>query len=245
MRKPSKRMEQRRATAAAAKQKRQKVIAFGGIGVLALLLFIQGPKLLDAFGGSSEPAAAPAPVAPAAPSPEAEPRSARSALLAKATSADPFAARNLANADPQPAAVSGPAGTRDPFAKGATPTPQAPAPAPQPAPAPAPLPQRIVVGTPSSPNAVAKHGWIVVLASVRTGAGRAYAERVAKGARGRLGTVSVLDSSTRKPLRAGYFVVYTGPYASLSAVQRAAGRAHSSGYRTAYVREILRYEAAR
>ncbi len=102
-----------------------------------------------------------------------------------------------------------------------------------------------MVGTPSSPNAVAKHGWIVVLASVRTGAGRAYAERVATGARGRLGTVSVLDSSTRRPLRAGYFVVYTGPYGSRSAVQRAAGTAHSAGYRTAYVREIVRYDAAR
>ena len=243
MRKPSRQVERRRATAAAKKQRRQKVIAFGGLGVLALLMFIQGPKLLDAVNGSEPPAAAPAPLTPVALAPEESPQP--STLLAKATNVDPFAVRHLASADPQPTAVSGPAGTRDPFAKGAAPTPSRPVSAPRPAAAPARLPQRIVVGTPSSPNAVAKHGWIVVLASVRTGAGRAYAERVAKGARGRLGTVSVLDSSTRRPLRAGYFVVYTGPYGSLSAVQRAAGRARSAGYRTAYVREILRYEAAR
>ena len=53
--------------------------------------------------------------------------------------------------------------------------------------------------------------------------------------------LAVLDSSTRKPLRAGYFVVYTGPFASLSAVQRSAAHVHAFGYRTAYVREILRY----
>jgi hypothetical protein len=45
----------------------------------------------------------------------------------------------------------------------------------------------------------------------------------------------------RKPLRAGYFVVYNGPYATLSAVQRAADHVHAFGYRTAYIREIIRY----
>ena len=55
------------------------------------------------------------------------------------------------------------------------------------------------------------------------------------------GSLAVLDSSTRKPLRAGYYVVYTGPFASLAAVQRSAAHVHAFGYRTAYVREILRY----
>ena len=234
------RREKRRVTAAAKKQRRQKVIAVGGLAVLALLLVIQGPKLLAAFGGSTTPAATPVPEASAVPEPERKPRS---GLLTRTARADPFAARRLPNGDPQLAAVSAPAGARDPFqqksvpaARPATPAPSAPA-------APAPLPQRIVVGTPSSPNAVAKHGWIVVLASVRTGAGRAYAERVARGAEGRGLNASVLDSSTRRPLRAGYYVVYTGPYSKLSAVQRAAGRVRASGYRTAYVREILRYVA--
>ena len=108
--------------------------------------------------------------------------------------------------------------------------------------APAPIPGRIVVGTPASPDAVAERAWIVVLASIRTSAGRAYAERAANVAKSRrLGTVSVLDSSTRKPLRSGYYVVYTGPFESLSTVQRSAAQVRSSGYRTAYVREILVY----
>ena len=55
MRKPTRQVERRRATAAAKKQQRQKVIAFGGLGVLALMMFIQGPKLLDAVNGSARP----------------------------------------------------------------------------------------------------------------------------------------------------------------------------------------------
>jgi len=236
------RREKRRVTAAAKKQRRQKVIAFGGLAVLALLFLIQGPKLLAAFGGSETPAAMPGPGASAVPVPEPE-RKPRSGLLTRTARADPFAARRLPNGDPQLAAVSAPAGARDPFQQKSVPASRPATPAPSAPAAPAPLPQRIVVGTPSSPNAVAKHGWIVVLASVRTGAGRAYAERVARGAEGRGLNASVLDSSTRRPLRAGYYVVYTGPYSKLSAVQRAAGRVRASGYRTAYVREILRYVA--
>ena len=49
------------------------------------------------------------------------------------------------------------------------------------------------------------------------------------------------QSSTNKRLRAGYYVVYNGPYATLSAVQRAADHVHAFGYRTAYIREIIRY----
>jgi hypothetical protein len=72
--------------------------------------------------------------------------------------------------------------------------------------------------------------------------GRASAERFAALARRNgLGSISVLDSSTRKPLRAGYYVVYTGPFASLPAVQRSAAHVQAIGYRTAYVRQILRY----
>ena len=189
------RREKRRVTAAAKKQRRQKVIAFGGLGVLALLLLIQGPKLLAAFGGSETPAASPVPGASAAPEPERKPRS---ELLTWTARVDPFAARRLPNGDPQLASVSVPAGARDPFQQRSVPAARPATPAPSVPAAPAPLPQRIVVGTPSSPNAVAKHGWIVVLASVRTSAGRAYARRVASGAKGRGLDVSLLDSSTRR-----------------------------------------------
>jgi hypothetical protein len=210
------------------------VAAVAGI-VLVLLVLLQGPKLLNAVTGSDEEAAAlPAPVTP--PATTSKPRP---SLLLRGASVDPFASKRMADGDPQMASVAAPPGTRDPFRKASVAAPK-PEPAPQPA-APAPLPQQIVVGTPTRPGAVAKHGWIVVLASVRTSAGRGTATREAAEARGRGLKVSILNSSTRKPLRAGYYVVYTGPYPSLSAVQRAAGRAHSSGYRTAYVREILRY----
>jgi hypothetical protein len=53
--------------------------------------------------------------------------------------------------------------------------------------------------------------------------------------------VGVLDSSTRRPLRAGYYVVYNGPYRTMRAVQRAAAHIRALGYRTAYVRPILQY----
>jgi hypothetical protein len=235
----SKAQQKRIATAAAAKQRRQKVFAFGGLGVLAVLMFIQGPKLLDAFGGSD-----PAPTAlsetPIVPVPESNgnPRALR---LLKATGADPFASRLLADNDPQAGSVSGPGGTHDPFAKEAVPSPATPAAPHAEDPVAAPLTGKIVVGTPK-PGAVAKRGWIVVLASIQTRFGRPYANRFAtRVERNGLGSVAVLDSSTRKPLRSGYYVVYTGPFASLDAVQRSAAHVHAFGYRTAYVREILRY----
>ena len=237
------RAKKRHADAAAAKQRRQKGIAFCGLGVLVILLVIQGPKLLGAVGGSDSSAAAATPVASAPPDAlEAPLRT----LRLKGTGTDPFAAHSLADNDPQAGSVSGPGGARDPFlqaavrASSSTPA-RAPAPAPEPAPEPRPLPKRIVVGTPT-PGAVAKRGWIVVLASIQTRAGRAFAERFATGVRRKgLDSVSVLNSSTRKPLRSGYYVVYTGPFGTLSEVKRSAARVRAFGYRTAYVRKILRY----
>jgi hypothetical protein len=227
------RKAKRQATAAVKKQRRQMVIAVGGLGVLVVLLLIQGPKMLNLFAGSETPVAAPAPPPAAAPATEEKPKS---NLLATASSTDPFVARALPDRDPQMASVSAPAGARDPFQQKTVAAP------PQAAvPPPSALPGRIVVGAPSSPNAVAQRGWIVVVASIRTGAGRAYAERVAAAANRRGLEVSVLDSSTRKPLRSGYFVVYTGPFDALSAVQRSAAEVRGSGYRTAYVRELLVY----
>ena len=238
----SKAQRQRAAIAAAAKERRQKVIAFGGLAVLAILLVIQGPKLLDAFGGSSDPVAAPSP--PAAVVPEAEPQDTGEALRKLQGSRDPFATRGLGDEDPQAGAVSGPPGIDDPFAPRAlasAPAPEATTttePEPEP-PAPS-LPNRIVLGTPKA-GAEAKRGWIVVLASIQTRLGRSYAERFASRVQARGLDVDVLDSSTNKPLRSGYYVVYTGPFASLEAVQLSASHVHAFGYRTAYVREILRY----
>ena len=233
--------QRKRAEAAAAKkQRRQMVIAFGGLGVLAILLVIQGPKLLDAFGGSDAPVAAPVTTVVAAP-PDVD-RGSQEALDALDGGGDPFAAHALADNDPQVGVVASPDGSRDPFApaRSASPPPSAASPSPAPAPTPPTLPNQIVVGTPTE-GAVAKPGWIVVLASIQTRLGQSYAERFATRVRSNGLDVEVLDSSTRKPLRAGYYVVYTGPYATLGAVQRAAAHVHAFGYRTAYIRQILRY----
>lgn len=236
------RAQKRHAQIRAAKERKQKIIAFGGLGVLAIVLAIQGPRFLDLVSGGSDPVSVGAPIIPETVHPKNSAGSARGLRFLKA-GGDPFASRALADNDPAPGAVAAPAGAHDPFAEsaGALAPAQVSAPATAPAPVPSPLPKQIVLGTPT-PGAVARHGWIVVIASIQTRFGRAYAERFATRARRNgLGDVSVLNSSTRKPLRAGYFVVYTGPFVTLSAVQRSAAHVHAFGFRTAYVREILRY----
>ncbi len=234
----SKRAEMRRASAAAAKQRRQKMVAFGGLGVLAVLLLFQGPRILDEFGGSSNPAPVALPVSTLVP-PDGTTAPGRK-LRFKGRGSDPFSSRSLANNDPRAGAVSGPVGAKDPFVKGGS-SAAISSPSTTPDPVAKPLPKRIVVGTPT-PGAIARRGWIVVLASIQTRVGRGYANRFAAGVRrDGLGAIAVLDSSTRRPLRKGYYVVYTGPFETLSEVQRSAAHVRAFGYRTAYVREILRY----
>jgi hypothetical protein len=240
--------QKRIADAAAKKKRRQTVIAIGGLVVLAVLMFFQGPKILKGFRGPDTLT----PVAVAAtPVSTDHNKGYRALRLLKANGGDPFARRALGDNDPQAGSVPGPEGTRDPFVpdSGSGPvsptpaTPATPAPAPAPTPTPSVTPVAVplpVVGTPR-PGAFARPGWIVVLASIETRRGRAYAESFARTARRKGIGVSVLDSSTRRPLRAGYYVVYTGPFASLPAVQRSAARVHAFGYPTAYVRQILRY----
>ncbi len=106
--------------------------------------------------------------------------------------------------------------------------------------APARLPKQIVIGRPGG-HRVAKRGWIVILASIPTNNGRGAASRFARSARGNVGALSVLNSSNRRPLRGGYWVVYSGPYPTLAAVSRRAGDIHAAGYRTAYLRELIAY----
>ena len=97
-----------------------------------------------------------------------------------------------------------------------------------------------MIGRPGG-NRVAKRGWIVILASIPTNNGRGAALRFARGARGNVGGLSVLNSSNRRPLRGGYWVVYSGPYSTLAAVSRRAGGIHAAGYGTAYIRELITY----
>jgi hypothetical protein len=97
-----------------------------------------------------------------------------------------------------------------------------------------------VIGRPGG-HRVATHGWIVILASIPTGSGRDAAVRFERAARGNVGALSILNSSNRRPLRGGYWVVYTGPYSTLGTVSRHAGDIHAAGYRTAYIRELITY----
>ena len=98
-----------------------------------------------------------------------------------------------------------------------------------------------MIGTPGG-GRHASHGWIVILASIPTGEGRGSATSFAATARAKgITPVSVLNSSNRRPLRGGYWVVYTGPYATLNAVTTRAGGVHSQGYPTAYIRELIVY----
>ena len=236
----NKAQQKRVATAAVAKQRRQKVFAGVGLAVLAVLMFIQGPKLLDALGGSGGAKLVVLPVSENATPPETDEDASRALRFLKGTGADPFSSRSLADNDPQAGSVSGPGGTHDPFVNSAAPNPVTQASASVAEPVATPVPGKIIVGTPTK-GAIAQRGWIVVLASVQSRVGRAYADRFASRVKRYGVDVDVLNSSTNQPLRAGYFVVYTGPFATLEAVQRSADHVHALGYRTAYVREILRY----
>jgi hypothetical protein len=205
-----------RAARAAAKQRRQMVFV-GVLGaVLAALLLWQLPQVLNRSSAST-PSAAPA-VAGTAPQRGAQSQHGRAG-------GDPFAGNPLPNQDAR--AVT--AGGADPF-KGGGPTVVAQQ----------PIPGQIVIGQPGG-HRVASHGWIVILASIPTRNGHASAVQFAQGARARAGSLSILNSSRRRPLRGGYWVVYSGPYPSLAAVSRQAGEIHSAGYGTAYIRELITY----
>ncbi len=76
-------------------------------------------------------------------------------------------------------------------------------------------------------------GWTLVLASLPTSAGRPAAQAKARQAMSSgLRQVGVLDSSRYSSLHPGYYVVFSGIYASLSDAQAAASRAASAGTAT-------------
>jgi hypothetical protein len=214
----------------AAKQRRQKIMV-GVLGVVLLaLLAYEVPHTLKLVHGS--PSAAPAPNAPAVTG-TARHRTA-SLLRGSGSGGDPFAVRSLANADPRATAAGGPDPFTSPAATRTTPS------APAVSTAPGALPQQIVIGRPGG-NRVATHGWIVILASIPTGNSRRDAESFARAARRNVGSLSILNSSHRRPLRGGYWVVYSGPYATIGVVSNRAGEIHAAGYRTAYIRELITY----
>jgi hypothetical protein len=204
----------------AAKQRRQKILVVVLVAALAVILAWEVPKLRARSSGSTS-AAVPAALAAAAPR--------HVSRQAGGSGADPFAPKSLSNGDAH--AVSG--GGPDPF----TGSPGSSWSAKN---SPLALPKQIVIGRPGG-HRVAKRGWIVILASIPTRNGRSAALSFARGARRSVGGVSVLNSSNRRPLRGGYWVVYKGPYSTLTAVSQRAGTIHAAGYRTAYIRELISY----
>jgi hypothetical protein len=206
-----------RAARAAARQRRQAILLVVLVAVLAALLAYELPHVLNrsaaatSSGSSSNSAAA------------ALNRAAKSAH--GRAGGDPFAGNPLPNQDARPVTRGG----ADPFKGG-----------PRPVSAQRPIPGQIVIGRPGG-NRVATHGWIVILASIPSRNGHASAANFAHRARPHVGSLSILNSSRRRPLRGGYWVVYAGPYRSLGAVSRRAGYVHAAGYQTAYIRELITY----
>jgi hypothetical protein len=215
-----------------AKERRKKFLALGGVGLLALVLVIQVPKTLDMLKSDSSSGATPSVVVtPAAtPRPAAEAPRPRPRFLSTARVDDPFAGSRAGAGESPPGAVGAPAGLRDPFQlRSATP-----------APPPVRVPRRIVVGTPGT--RAPRIGYTVVLASIPTSNSRAQAVRFARTARARgVSGVGVLRSSARNRLRSGYWVVYSGMFRNSAGAQRAAAQVHARGYRTAYLRQLVRY----
>ena len=204
----------------AAKQRRQKILVVVLLAILAALLAWEVPKLLERSSGDSSsaaPAATPASIG------QIKPKQASGV----GSGADPFAVKSLADGDAHAVTSGGP----DPFKASSSSSASS---------ATAALPSRIVIGRPGG-DRVGARGWIVILASIPTGSGRSAALRFAKEARGTVGRVSVLNSSSSRPLRGGYWVVYSGPYSTLGAVSRRADAIHATGYRSAYIRELVTY----
>jgi zinc-ribbon domain len=82
-------------------------------------------------------------------------------------------------------------------------------------------------------------GWTIVLVSYPKTAGLPAAKATArKAAQKGLPEVGVLDSSRYASLQPGYFVVFTGIYASQAEANGAVNSAHSAGFGAAYSRQI-------
>ncbi len=219
------------AAAAAAKQRRNKVLAIIGFVLFLGVLAYEVPHTLKLLNKHSSTAVVVPP--PAAGSPRKVPKQFRTAVAP-----DPFTAHSFATSDP----VVGPAvGGHDPFAHAVSATSSPATTPPPPTLSTAPLPKQIVIGTPTKNGSVAR-GWIVILASIPTREGRGAALAFARIARTRgVAPIAVLNSSNRKPLRGGYWVVYTAPVPSVVAASRRANEVHNRGYGTAYLRELIVY----
>jgi hypothetical protein len=86
-----------------------------------------------------------------------------------------------------------------------------------------------------------KNGWTIVLVSYPKQGGRAAAvATAAKAVKARLRQVGVLDSGTYASLQPGYFVVFTGVFASKDDADAGVSTARQAGFGGAYSRQIAR-----
>jgi hypothetical protein len=98
----------------------------------------------------------------------------------------------------------------------------------------------------ANPNALAqwppgKSGYTDVLLSVGVSAGRDVAVARARAAKQRgLGTVGILVSSQYSSLHPGYFVVYSGIYATSAQAREGLAAAHAHGFPDAYQTPVTR-----
>ena len=96
---------------------------------------------------------------------------------------------------------------------------------------------------PAAPGAwpAGKSGYTVVLESIPVSAGRSFAAARARTAReAGLPRVGVLDSSTYPSLHPGYYVVFSGIYASSAQAAGAVASAHAKGFPDAYQARVSR-----
>ena len=101
--------------------------------------------------------------------------------------------------------------------------------------APPPSPQQPSAVTGPIAWPAGKNGFTVVLESIPTTSGRAAAlDRARAALRAGLKDVGILDSSRYPSLHAGYYVVFSGIYASNVDATSAASSAKASGYADAY-----------
>ena len=101
------------------------------------------------------------------------------------------------------------------------------------------LPKKIVIGSPGA-GRKARHGWIVILASIPSGQGRRANGFAEAGRRPRLGPSRCSTRRTRAAARRLLGRLHRALPDSRRG-QDSAGHVHSVGYATAYVRELIVY----
>jgi cell division septation protein DedD len=86
-----------------------------------------------------------------------------------------------------------------------------------------------------------ENGWTIVLVSYPKTNGRPAAlATAARGARAGLRQVGILDSGRYASLQPGYYVVFSGIYASKADADAGVGTARGAGFGGAYSRQIAR-----